>query len=94
MTDDARPRRGRPPRAEPAEPVGLRLPRRMRQELKLAAALERSRSVQQVLERLVADYLASMRSNPEYAAAFVAFDSTDPATRDLPANVRPIKKPQ
>lgn len=88
---DPRPRRGRPARREPAEPVGLRLPRHMRDELALAVALERSRSVQQLLEHVIGTYLAELRADPKYAAAFAVLDETDP-TAALPANVRPIKK--
>lgn len=74
---DERPRgRGRPPRAEAAEPTGYRVTAATRRQLVLAMAFTDARTVQAVIDCAVHDYLAVLRDSiPGFAAAAEAADS-------------------
>jgi hypothetical protein len=63
-------RRGRPRRAEPAEPAGYRITAVQRRQLYIAMGFTDQRSLQAIIDTAVNDYLRRLRmSVPAYAAA-------------------------
>lgn len=66
------PRRGRPPRAEPAESTGFRVTAAVRQELTLAQGFLGERSLQGVLDRAVRHYLDHLGATVDGFADAVA----------------------
>lgn len=72
---DSRPRRGRPPREEPAFPTGYRATDAIRRHLDQTAAFLNLRSHQEVINAAVQWYFQHLRDeDPDYAAASEALD--------------------
>jgi hypothetical protein len=70
MPDATPRRRGRPPRAEPAEQTGYRVTARVRRQLILAMAFTDARTTQEVIDRAVYEFLARLRASvPGFADA-------------------------
>ena len=70
MPDESPRRRGRPPRAEPAEQTGYRITASVRRQLLLAMAFTDARTTQEVIDRAVQEFLARLRESvPGFADA-------------------------
>ena len=87
-------RRGRPPRAEPAEPSGYRLTASRRRHLDLARAFLDVRSHQELIDTAVLDFLAALRANnTRFADASALLDEEIRSMKDnvtqLPSRPRP-----
>lgn len=84
MADDTQPaRRGRPPRAETAEPTGYRVTESIRRELDLARAFTGERTNQAVIDRAVRQYLRGLRDSlPAFKVAAEALDGVIAETGD------------
>lgn len=76
MPDDGPRRRGRPARAEAAEPSGYRVTATVRRQLLLAVAFTDERTLQGVIDYAVRQYLAQLRDTiPGFADAANAVES-------------------
>ncbi len=73
MPDEAPRRRGRTPRAEPAEPTGYRATAATRRQLHLAMGFTDARNFQEIIDRAVHEFLARLRESvPGFADAVEA----------------------
>jgi len=84
------PRRGRPPRAEPAEPSGYRITAAQRRQLTLAMGFTNTRTLQALIDAAVNDYLHQLRESvPGFAAAVAAAETH---VSGQPDNVTPLPR--
>lgn len=73
MPDGVPRRRGRPPRAEPAEQTGYRVTAGVRREILLAMAFTNIRTTQEIIDRAVFEFLGRLRESvPGFADAAAA----------------------
>lgn len=85
MPDEAPRRRGRPPRAEPAEPIGYRATAATRRQLLQAMAFTDARTLQEIIDSAVHEFLARLRESvPGFANAVEAAAAN---VEDRPENV-------
>jgi hypothetical protein len=90
MPEDESPRRGRPPRAEPANPTGYRCTLSVRRQLQLAIPFLGVANLQSVIDRAVREFLARLRSDvPGFAEAVEAAERN---ATGRPQNVRRLAK--
>jgi hypothetical protein len=69
-------RRGRPPRAEPAEATGYRVTSALRRELDIARGFTGAKSTQAVIDAAVRAYLIHLRDTmPNFRVAAEALDA-------------------
>lgn len=72
---DEAPKRGRPRRSQPAEPIGFRATEAMRRELDVARGFTRHKSNQALIETAVVTFLQDLRhTNANYRHAAEALD--------------------
>jgi hypothetical protein len=89
MPDEAPRRRGRRPRAEPAEQTGYRVTTSVRRQLLLAMAFTDARTTQEVIDRAVHEFLARLRESvPGFADAAEAAAAS---ASGRPKNVTPLR---
>jgi hypothetical protein len=89
MPDESPRRRGRPPRAEPAEQTGYRVTASVRRQLLLAMAFTDTRTTQEVIDRAVLEFLARLRESvPGFADAA---DAAAASATGRPENVTPLR---
>jgi hypothetical protein len=85
MPDETPRRRGRPPRAEPAEQTGYRVTASVRRQLVLAMAFTDARTTQEVIDRAVYEFLTRLR---ESVPGFVdAAEAAEASASGRPDNV-------
>jgi hypothetical protein len=90
MPDETPRRRGRPSRAEPAEQTGYRVTASVRRQLVLAMAFTDTRTIQEVIDRAVHDFLARLRDSvPGFAEAAEAAEASTTGRPPNVAHLRP-----
>lgn len=90
MPRETHPRRGRPPRPEPAEPTGYRCTAALRRQMQLAIPFLGEANLQGVIDRAVRDFLANLRDEVDGFAA--AVDAAERSVTGAPANVTRLKR--
>jgi hypothetical protein len=90
VPDDKSRGRGRPPRAEAAEPTGYRVTAAVRRQLTLAMGFTNERGLQAIVDRAVHEYLAHLRETiPGFADAV---DAAEAHVTGRPQNVTPFRR--
>jgi len=87
--DETPRRRGRPSRTEPAEQTGYRVTAAVRRQLLLAMAFTDARTIQEVIDRAVHEFLGQLRESvPGFAEAAEAADASATGRPDNVTNMR------
>ncbi len=90
MPDDQGPRRGRPPRVEPAKATGYRCTTPVRRQLQLAIPFLGEANMQLVIDRAVREFLGRLHDDvPGFAEAVEAAERN---ATGAPQNVRRLPK--